>query len=349
MPDEATIQDYTMIDDFISKSLTDFNKKLFGEYDAKTGYFDEITPEEDVPEIVSSAETDTPVPEQSVNQDMLDIQMYDAVFGPTNGTENNPGTGEMMGSSVQGTFGAVGAQTATPNNPTFNNAAKTLTPETYLKAIFGPEAGTTGVDPSGLRGTASGKYGITNPAKKDIYNRYYKNNMSYDEFAKKFNTDSAFEYDVAKKLASEKINSSDTVAQAIGSWYSPAHAKAKQWDTIPRQDYGNKLTVRQYVNKALKSIKQTGGPVATTPEEQYTGLNDQSLDTLFMPLKGQNPIRGLDSGEPIQVTDQKGKSVILRGPKDVINMKGPVYEKRISPNLPAMDSNNALSINPILD
>lgn len=139
-------------------------------------------------------------------------------------------------------------------NP-YSAPSTNLNADTYLKAIFGNEAGKTGIDPQNVKGTASGKYGIIKSGRKDIYNAFYKNDMTYTTFEKMYNSSPNFEYEVAKKLAQININNSKTAAEAIGRWYSPAHASAGQWNTIPRPDYGNKLTMSQYVNRALKNIK----------------------------------------------------------------------------------------------
>jgi hypothetical protein len=134
-------------------------------------------------------------------------------------------------------------------------APGTITPDTYLQAIYGNEGGKTGVDPSNVRGSASGKYAIIKSGRKDLYNRYYSSMMTYDEFENKYNTSAAFEYGVARKLAEENIKNSKSPQEAIGRWYSPQHAQSGQWDVVPRPDFGNKLTVRQYVNNALKNIR----------------------------------------------------------------------------------------------
>lgn len=83
-----------------------------------------------------------------------------------------------------------------------------------------------------------------------------------------------------------------------------------------------------YNMKISDYIKQTGG-VASTPQQQYVGLNDPSLDHLFMPLQGINTIRGLDDGSPVEVTDESGNKKILYGPKHTFKAKGKVFEKRI--------------------
>lgn len=75
--------------------------------------------------------------------------------------------------------------------------------------------------------------------------------------------------------------------------------------------------------------KYQNGGVAATPEQQFTGLNNPAFDKLFFPLKGLNQFRGLDSGEPVFLQDQRGNQKILFGPNDVAKMWGSVNEQRI--------------------
>lgn len=133
--------------------------------------------------------------------------------------------------------------------------ANTLNPDSYLRAIHGNEGGKTGVDPKNVRGTATGRYAIINAGRKMLYNKYYKDRMSYDVFESRYHKDPNFEYDVAKKLAMENINSSNTAAEAFGRWYSPQHAGSGQWGVVPFPNYGNKLTVGQYAENAFKNYR----------------------------------------------------------------------------------------------
>lgn len=141
------------------------------------------------------------------------------------------------------------------NGNPFTTPASSLNPDSYLAAIYGNEGGQTGVDPSNVRGTASGKYALTEGTRKDVYNKYYKDQMDYSEFSKKYNTNPYFEYEVARNLASEKIYSSKTVAEAFGSWYHPQGVKQGQFGMVPNPEYGNKLTIGQYVLNAYKNYK----------------------------------------------------------------------------------------------
>lgn len=87
---------------------------------------------------------------------------------------------------------------------------------------------------------------------------------------------------------------------------------------------------RQFGGKVYKyKGGGVGGPVAITPMQKYVGLNDESIDELFLPLEGINTIRGLDSGQPVHVTDETGMEVTLYGPEDTVSTSGNVNEKRL--------------------
>lgn len=97
-----------------------------------------------------------------------------------------------------------------------------------------------------------------------------------------------------------------------------------------------KEALEQYQKKA-KSVYvgeyQLGGKVATTPEDLYIGLNDSTYTSMLLNLPKQyNIIRGLDSGEPVYVQDELGKSDVLYGPKDISPMYGKVKEKKLGGN-----------------
>lgn len=127
--------------------------------------------------------------------------------------------------------------------------ASQLDPDKYLAAIFSNEGGKTGVNPP-IKGNASGKYALMPATQKDIHKKYFKD-MSWNDFKNKYDTDAQFEYKVARTLAEEKIKESGTAAEAFGSWYYPKAIKQKKYDFVPEPGYGNKLTVRQYIDRAI--------------------------------------------------------------------------------------------------
>lgn len=224
---------------------------------------------------------------------------------------------------------AVSSQPNTLQTGIYQTPANSLDPDKYLSAIYGNEGGKTGVDPA-IRGKASGRFGLMPVARQEVYNAHFKDRMSFKEFEKQYNTSANFEYEVARKLAESKIRNSKTVAEAFGSWYSPAHANSGQFNVVPRPDYGNRITVGQYAEKAARKYKQYGGPVANTAEELYNGLNNSDLEEMLLNLPQQyNMIRGLDNGQPVKIQDELGNEDVLYGPDDMKEMYGKVYEQKI--------------------
>lgn len=190
----------------------------------------------------STEEVDNAHQEQTDN---TDDEQYNMALEMAMKIEGNPYASKEDDEEIPVT--AVG-------NPYKPNAITNLNPDNYLSAIFGNEAGQTGQKTS-LKGSATGRYQIIEGTRKQLYNKYYAGRMSYDQFNTNYKTNPQFEYDVARKLALENIQASKSPAEAIGRWYSPVHAAAGEWNVVPRPDYGNKLTVGQYVNRALKNIK----------------------------------------------------------------------------------------------
>lgn len=123
-------------------------------------------------------------------------------------------------------------------------------------------------------------------------------------------------------FSNESIYFNDQTRNNAGHWQE----SDSDWMYIPY----NPNVKDTVVERKMQIGGQTS--VAYTPEQQYTGLNDESLNDLQMPLEGTNTIRGLDSGDPVYVRDSEGKSAVLRGPKDKVKMKGKIIEKRLKSN-----------------
>ncbi|GEM_PF-5066067 len=80
----------------------------------------------------------------------------------------------------------------------------------------------------------------------------------------------------------------------------------------------------------IEPAKRQMGGVASTPTELANGLNGSSLQSMTLDLPPQyNLIRGLDSGRPIKVTDQRGKTAVLHGPNHTVAMYGVVKEHKM--------------------
>lgn len=67
---------------------------------------------------------------------------------------------------------------------------------------------------------------------------------------------------------------------------------------------------------------------ADTYEQQRIGLNDPNYNTAVFNTKGTNTFRGLDSYEPVAVTDGS-KYKVLHGPEDTAKFNGQVYEQKL--------------------
>jgi len=112
--------------------------------------------------------------------------------------------------------------------------------------------------------------------------------------------------------------SNDPIAQKMGINVTPT-AKA-----------GGVYNVGYKAGGAYNTDYQTGGKTLYADDEatQRQGLNNDNYQRAVLNLKGTNTIRGLDSGNPVAVSDGS-KYKILRGPQDTAQFTGKVYEKRI--------------------
>jgi hypothetical protein len=405
MAQDSTIQDYSMIDAFLSRSVNNYNKQLFGDYDDKTGYFEEAQPEENVIEESQPQDDSNNV----VNNDdaQSEEDMYNSVFanenefngfgpgpsfgggrGPVPGTgkEETPLSKQISNKESQGKY--------TATNPNSSATGKYQ----FLWSQWGDSI-------KKVTGVSTQKDFLTNPAAQEKYYAYYEKTYLLPEVKKIKNeiktnlTDSqlaklvhfrgeggARKYlkgQVSDKPESYNMPTSQYIKQAGGSipnvgypgmiegddetaQYSLEHAKNLKvqknghfkglipmdaW-TDDMMNYVDKIKfvtrkgekfvkvrgalpkptgqpVQPTTDQVPPSYLQSGGNVARTKQQQYIGLNDESMDSLILPLQGENTIRGLDSGQPVMVEDEFGTSEVLYGPKHKIKTKGKVYEKRL--------------------
>jgi hypothetical protein len=106
--------------------------------------------------------------------------------------------------------------------------------------------------------------------------------------------------------------------------------QGKQFMAMQGYEIVDERSKRSGAHWHLEPVKRKfGGRVAKTPNQKFVGLNDNSIDELFIPLQGTNTIRGLDNFEPVQVIDENGMEAVLYGPEDTIQMSGSVKEKRL--------------------
>jgi len=283
-----TIQDYSMIDEFISRNLDDFNKKLFGSYDENTGYFDEYEPEqEEEQNVFIPDETENQSQEERDQNQMSDEeQLYNYLFGPDFEVPQNFQYAQEE-DVQQGPGGDYNGEIRSSGEFGTRNIGN------YGKQIYGQVAGFLGYSP--------------------VANSIYRSKAQNDAL-------------IAKGKPASK-NSYHLTGNAVD--FKPA-----DWNKLSasQKAYMKKnYDVIYHDNHYHVEPKQAGGmPVARTKAQQYTGLNNGSMNELFLPLQGQNPIRGLDSGEPVYVQDAEGNADVLYGPQDVTFMTGGVYEKRLS-------------------
>jgi len=85
----------------------------------------------------------------------------------------------------------------------------------------------------------------------------------------------------------------------------------------------------------VKNLSFQKGGVAVTKQQQHEGLNNPLYDMMTFPLSGKNEFRGLDTGLPVKITDEKGKTKVLKGPQDIDTFQGNVYERRMQGGGPA--------------
>jgi hypothetical protein len=83
------------------------------------------------------------------------------------------------------------------------------------------------------------------------------------------------------------------------------------------------VPISQYIGS-----KRLGG-IAMSPQAQHQGLNNESYDSMYFPMHGENEFRGLDDGSPVYLEDEEGTKKILRGKKHKARMKGHVFESRL--------------------
>lgn len=143
-------------------------------------------------------------------------------------------------------------------NPVYDgDAGLQLDPDKALAAIFGNEGGRTG-QRTALKGSARGRYQIIDSTREMIRKGHFSN-IPKDEFTRRYNTDPEFEHAVARAHMSDLIKAYGK--NALSAWYSPKHVQEGRWNEVPHPEYGNKISVGQYQENAMKKYKklQHGG------------------------------------------------------------------------------------------
>jgi hypothetical protein len=168
---------------------------------------------------------------------------------------------QRMALSLNGASAYQGAPKEAPSYPV--DESLTLDPDKALRAIFGNEGGKTG-QRTALKGSARGRYQIIDSTREMIRKGHFSS-IPKDEFNRRYNSDAEFEHAVARAHMSDLIK---TYGQyALSAWYSPKHVEQKRFNEVPNPEYGNKVTVGQYQENAMKRYKkfETGGETEEKP------------------------------------------------------------------------------------
>jgi len=113
--------------------------------------------------------------------------------------------------------------------------------------------------------------------------------------------------------------------------------KGNKFKNIPlsagKKAFNTTLKASQLIDNTDDAIqaatRQYGGTLhAETYEQQRIGLNDPNYSSGVFNTKGTNTFRGLDSYEPVMVTDGS-KYKVLHGPEDTAKFSGKVYEQKM--------------------
>jgi hypothetical protein len=137
--------------------------------------------------------------------------------------------------------------------------ANQMDADAVLDTLAATEKSKTGgrtqlVGPEGQRATAMGRWGIVEGTRKGLFNKHFKQSMSWNEFENAYNTDPNFERQVAKSLVNDLLPKYGSLI--FGAWYDPTFTnnflkgKTGVLNKIPREDYGNEITWGGYLKKA---------------------------------------------------------------------------------------------------
>lgn len=298
-----------MIDNFLNQSIQSYRRQVFGDYDNKTGYYNqERTDNEPVVEQDLSEDADQFATDPQVNEfgQTEDESMYDVMFGD----------------------GSYPQQQQRNDDDDFMSFPVDEEQSDVDESRFVPGAGTgsfdfkQGVSGEGLTSRVSGlindlssvagKFTVTSGKRSE------KQNESLRGSAKKSFHLSGEAVDIRPNKNIDKFLSSP---------------EGKQYLTERGYEVIDERNVKGVgAHWHIEPVKrQAGGyvPIARTKEQQYIGLNDDSINSLVLPLSGTNTIRGLDSGNPVLVEDETGKQKVLYGSKHTARMKGRVFERKL--------------------
>lgn len=336
MPGPNDIVDYSMIDTYLKQSADSARAIAFSQYDANTGYFNQQQPAEEVEQDIFEEQAARRAANQQVDQEeeeqnagfMADDEGFDnSGFeedsdweGFDDDDEDASFPGDLLPALLPTVpedggvpAGVYGPRSETPRgapkggtiaeshkNPGNLKFSKWMEKYGATKGRPGQDGGHFAVFPDFQAGLAARTELLTRP----LYQK-----RTVDE-AMKLYSNQGYGAEIYPEIANKKM--SELTKEQL------AELTRRQ---VKREDVG-------YAKKL--GIKQAGGTaVARTPEQQYIGLNDGSLDELILPLQGINTIRGLDSGQPVEIIDETGVAQVLYGPNHIVKAKGKVKEKRL--------------------
>jgi len=297
--------DYDFIDEFIKQSLDTYNKQLFGNYDDNTGYFEESIPENDT---LNDTVNDTEDVQDTSNE-TGEEDMYSSVYPDENTDTNIGGISPYIGGAHPGgnLSSQISAKESQGNYNAFNPAGGGEGAVGKYQFRWGQWKDSI----MHVTGVKSKEQFRKNPAAQEKYFEWFKQNQLLPGVQR-----------IKRQGLNKQGLSDDQLAKLV-------HFRGEQGAI----DYlkGKVSDKPEVYNTAIsKYIKQAGGtPIARTKQQQYIGLNDNSIDELILPLDGENTIRGLDSGEPVYIEDNFGNNNILYGPNHKVKMRGRVFEKRL--------------------
>lgn len=303
MTADVVIQDYSFIDSFIKSSLDSYSKQLFGKLDEKTGYYEEIKPEENY-EV--RQEEPSSINDVSQASESSEEELYETMF-PVNSPSQQPVKDTMPDENVPIMVeeDVVHNNISTKVNPSSGSAGKFI----YKQGVTaqGLQQRTLGIVED-LSATV-GEFVVTSGKRSQSENSRIKGAVK-----------NSFHLtgDAVDIRPNSKIDS------FLSSKAGKDFLRERGYEAV---DERNKKGGAHWHLEPIK--RQYGGAVAKTKKQQYTGLNDETLDDLILPLTGQNTIRGLDSGQGVYVRDELGNETVLYGPQDTTVMTGKVFEKRV--------------------
>lgn len=129
---------------------------------------------------------------------------------------------------------------------------------------------------------------------------------------------------VAKLQQYNKAGLSDQQLAKLVHYRGAGGAKKYLLGQMKDQPEKYNVPISQYLGS-----KRLGGAVAMSAQAQHEGLNNDSFESMYFPMSGENEFRGLDNGDPVYLEDEKGKKKVLRGRRDRARMHGNVFEKRL--------------------